>query len=83
MMHWLWTIVIGFVAGLIAKKLMPGTGPSGFILTAVLGIGGSVAATFLGQALGLYKGGEGAGFIMSVAGAALLLFVYGLINKKK
>jgi uncharacterized membrane protein YeaQ/YmgE (transglycosylase-associated protein family) len=51
MMHWVWTIIIGFVAGLIAKTITPGGGPSGFLITAVLGIAGSLAATFLGQVL--------------------------------
>ncbi len=82
MMHWIWTILIGFVAGLIAKAVMPGTGPSGFILTAVLGIAGSVAATFIGQAMGFYGEGSGAGFIGSIVGAAVLLGVYHLVTKK-
>jgi uncharacterized membrane protein YeaQ/YmgE (transglycosylase-associated protein family) len=83
MMHWVWTVIIGFVAGLIAKALMPGAGPSGFLMTAILGIGGSVAATFLGQMLGFYKQGDGAGFIGSIVGAAILLVVYGIVTKKK
>lgn len=82
MMHWIWTILIGFVAGLIAKAVMPGAGPSGFILTAVLGIAGSVAATFIGQMMGFYSEGSGAGFIGSIVGAALLLFIYHLVTKK-
>jgi uncharacterized membrane protein YeaQ/YmgE (transglycosylase-associated protein family) len=82
MMHWIWTILIGFVAGLIAKAVMPGTGPSGFILTAVLGIAGSVAATFIGQAMGFYGEGSGAVFIGSIVGAAILLGVYHLVTKK-
>ena len=76
MMHLIWTILIGFVAGLIAKSLMSGRGPSGFFLTAALGIAGSVAATYIGQALGLYAAGAVAGFIASIIGAALLLFIY-------
>lgn len=81
MMHLIWTILIGFVAGLIAKALTPGKGPGGFFLTAVLGIAGSVAATYLGQMLGMYQAGESAGFIMSVIGAALLLLAYHLVTR--
>lgn len=82
MMHWIWTIVIGFVAGLIAKAITPGTGPSGFWLTALLGIAGSVAASFIGQATGLYSEGQAAGFIASIVGAIVLLVVYHLVTRK-
>jgi uncharacterized membrane protein YeaQ/YmgE (transglycosylase-associated protein family) len=79
----LWTIVIGFVAGVIAKFLMPGKNePSGFILTTILGIVGAFVATFLGQALGFYSPGEGAGFIGAVVGAIVVLFVWGMIAKR-
>lgn len=81
MMHLIWTILIGFVAGLIAKALTPGKGPGGFFLTAVLGIAGSVAATYLGQMLGMYQAGESAGFIMSIVGAAVLLLAYHLVTR--
>ena len=81
MMHWVWTILIGFVAGLIAKALTPGKAPSGFFLTAVLGIAGSIAATYLGQALGLYPQGHAAGFIASVLGAIVLLVVYHFVAR--
>jgi uncharacterized membrane protein YeaQ/YmgE (transglycosylase-associated protein family) len=81
MMHLIWMIVIGFVVGLIARALMPGRGPSGFFMTAVLGIAGSIAATFLGEALHLYVAGQVAGFIASVIGAMLLLFVYHLATR--
>ena len=75
----LWTIIIGFVAGVIAKFIMPGDNePSGFILTTILGIVGAFVATWLGQAVGWYRFGEGAGFIGSVVGAIILLFLYGL-----
>ena len=75
----LWTIIIGFVAGVIAKFIMPGDNePSGFILTTILGIVGAFVATFLGQALGWYRPGEGAGLIGAVVGAIIVLFVYGL-----
>ena len=76
----LWTIIIGFIVGLVAKFIMPGDNePKGFILTTVLGIVGAFVATWLGQAVGWYKFGEGAGFIGSVVGAIILLFVYGLV----
>jgi uncharacterized membrane protein YeaQ/YmgE (transglycosylase-associated protein family) len=75
----LWTIIIGFIAGLVAKFVMPGNNePSGFILTTILGIVGAFVATYLGQAVGWYKAGESAGFIGAVVGAVILLFVYGL-----
>ena len=75
----LWTIIIGFIVGLIAKFIMPGSNePSGFILTTILGIVGAFVATYLGQAVGWYKAGESAGFIGAVVGAVILLFVYGL-----
>jgi uncharacterized membrane protein YeaQ/YmgE (transglycosylase-associated protein family) len=80
----IWTIIIGFVAGVVAKFLMPGKNePSGFILTTILGIVGAFVASFLGQALGFYAPGEGAGFIGSVIGAIVLLFVYGIFVKNK
>jgi len=83
MMHWIWTIVIGFVAGLIAKAITPGSGPSGFWLTAILGIAGAIAATLIGQFMGLYAEGQPAGFIASVLGAVVLLVIYHLIAKKQ
>jgi uncharacterized membrane protein YeaQ/YmgE (transglycosylase-associated protein family) len=73
----IWTIIIGFVAGVLAKFIMPGDNePSGFILTTILGIVGAFVATFLGQALGWYRPGEGAGLIGAVVGAIVLLFAY-------
>ena len=76
----LWTIVIGFVAGVIAKLMMPGENePTGFILTAILGIVGAFVATYLGQALGWYSPGQGAGLIGAVVGAIIVLIVYGLM----
>jgi len=83
MLHWVWTILIGFVAGLIAKALTPGGGPSGFWLTAILGIAGALAATFIGQLLGWYPEGHPAGFIASVIGAIVLLVVYHLVARSK
>ena len=70
------TIVIGFLAGLIAKFLRPGRDPGGFIITTLLGIVGAVIATYLGQALGWYRAGEGAGFIGAIVGAVILLLIY-------
>ena len=80
----LWTIIIGFIAGVIAKFIMPGDNePAGFILTAILGIVGAFVATFLGQALGWYGPGEGAGLIGAVAGAIIVLLVYGMVAGRR
>ncbi len=76
------TIFIGFLAGLIARFLKPGDDSMGWIMTILLGIAGSLAATYGGQALGLYQAGEGAGFVGAVVGAIVLLVIYGLIKKK-
>jgi len=77
----IWTIIIGFVAGVIAKLVHPGTQyePTGFILTTVLGIVGAFVATYLGQAVGWYKAGEQAGFIGAVVGAIIILVIWGFI----
>ena len=80
----LWTIVIGFIAGVIAKLLMPGNNePSGFILTTILGIVGAFVASYLGRALGFYGPGEGAGFIGAIVGAVVVLFVWGVVAKNR
>ena len=80
----LWTIIIGFLAGIIAKFIMPGNNePAGFILTAILGIVGAFVATFLGQSLGWYRPGEGAGLIGAVVGAIIVLLVYGVISGRR
>jgi uncharacterized membrane protein YeaQ/YmgE (transglycosylase-associated protein family) len=79
----IWTIVIGFVVGLLAKMLMPGRDPGGFIVTVLIGIAGSLLATYGGQALGLYTAGEPAGFIGSLVGAIILLVIYRLIRGRK
>ena len=80
----LWTIIIGFIAGVIAKFIMPGDNePTGFILTAILGIVGAFVATFLGQALGWYRPGEGAGLIGAVVGAVIVLLVYGMVAGRR
>jgi len=80
----IWTIIIGFVAGLIAKFIHPGGSnePSGFILTTVLGIVGAFLATFLGQAVGWYRAGEGAGLIGAVVGAVIVLAVWGMLARR-
>jgi len=79
----LWTIVIGFVAGVIAKFIMPGDNePSGFILTTILGIVGAFVATWLGQALGWYGANQGAGLIGATVGAIIVLFIYGMIARR-
>ena len=79
-----WTIVIGFVAGIAAKFIMPGNNePQGFVLTAILGIVGAFVASYLGQALGLYAPGQGAGLIGAIVGAVIVLFVYGMITKNR
>ena len=78
----IWIILVGFVVGLLARAVMPGEQKLGLILTTVLGIAGSVVAGYLGQAIGLYQAGQGAGFIGSIVGALILLFGYGLLTKK-
>jgi len=75
------TILIGLAAGIVAKLLMPGKDPGGFIITTLLGIGGSVIATYLGQALKIYTAGEPAGFVGAVVGAFLILFIYRRFKK--
>lgn len=79
----IWTIIIGLLAGIVAKFLMPGRDPGGFIVTILLGIAGAFVATYLGQAIGWYEAGDGAGFIGAVVGAILLLIVYRLIKGRR
>lgn len=81
-MHIVWTILIGFVVGLLAKMLTPGRDPSGFFITAAIGIAGSLLATYGGQALRLYTAGEPAGFFGSLVGAIILLVIYHLFTRK-
>ena len=76
------TIFIGLIVGLLARFLKPGDDSMGWIMTILLGIGGSLAATYGGQGLGMYQAGEGAGFIGAVIGAGILLVIYGLVTKK-
>ena len=81
-MHIIWTILIGFVVGLLARFLMPGRDPAGFFITAAIGIAGSLIATYGGKALGFYGANESAGFIGALIGAIILLILYRLIAKK-
>lgn len=79
----LWTIVVGFIAGVIAKFIVPGRNePSGFILTAILGIVGAVLASYFGQALGWYAPGEGAGIVGAVVGAVIVLAVWAALSRR-
>jgi len=79
-----WTIVIGLVAGVIAKFITPGENePSGFIMTTLLGIAGAFLATWLGQALGWYSAGEGAGLVGAVVGAVIVLLVWGAVAGRR
>jgi len=82
-MHIVWTIVIGFVVGLLAKIVMPGRDPGGFFITAAIGIAGSLIATYGGQAVGIYAAGESAGFIGAFVGAIILLIVYRMLVRKQ
>ena len=82
-MNIIWTIVIGFVAGIIAKLITPGPNePSGFILTTILGIIGAFVATWLGQVLGWYGPNEGAGLIGAVIGAIIVLLIWGAVSRQ-
>ena len=76
-------IIFGLIVGLVARLLHPGRDPGGFIITALIGIAGSLLGGFLGRALGLYRQGEGAGFLMSVAGAILLLVLYHAFSRRR
>ena len=78
-MSLVWTILIGFVAGLLARAIKPGDDSAGFIMTTVIGIAGSLIATYVGQAMGWYQAGQTASFIASVVGAIVLLFIWGLV----
>jgi uncharacterized membrane protein YeaQ/YmgE (transglycosylase-associated protein family) len=79
----IWTIIIGFVAGVIAKLIMPGKNePSGFILTTILGIVGAFLATYLGQALGWYRADQGAGLIGATVGAIIVLAIWAAVSRR-
>ena len=78
----IWTIVIGFIVGLIARAVKPGDDRLGIIMTSLLGIVGAFLASFIGKTLGWYSEGEPAGFIAAVLGAVAVLFIYGMLKKK-
>ncbi|MBF0678747.1 MAG: GlsB/YeaQ/YmgE family stress response membrane protein [Devosia sp.] len=79
----IWTIIIGLIAGIVAKFIVPGNRePAGFVLTALLGVVGAFVATFLGQAIGWYQPGEGAGLIGAIVGAVIILVVWGFIARR-
>jgi uncharacterized membrane protein YeaQ/YmgE (transglycosylase-associated protein family) len=80
----IWTIIIGFVAGVIAKLITPGRNePSGFVLTTILGIVGAIFATYIGQALGWYRASEGAGLIGAIVGAVIVLLIWGAMSRSR
>ena len=81
-MSLIWTALIGLIAGAVAKLLMPGKDPGGFIITMLLGIAGAFVGTFLGRAVGWYGPGEAAGFIAATLGAVILLFIYRMVRGK-
>jgi uncharacterized membrane protein YeaQ/YmgE (transglycosylase-associated protein family) len=79
----LWTIIIGLIVGAIAKLIMPGRDPGGIIITILLGIAGSFLGTLIGRTLGLYGSGQGAGIIMSIVGAIIVLWIYRMIVARR
>ena len=83
MMQIISIIVVGFIVGLLARALKPGNDSLGFLMTTVLGIVGSAVANFIGSALGLYGPGDAAGWIASIIGAIIVLYLYGLVTKKR
>jgi len=82
-MNIIWTLIIGFLAGAVAKLIMPGKDPGGIIITTLLGMAGAVVARYLGIALGIYNQNDSAGFIASVIGAIILLAIYRLFTKRR
>jgi uncharacterized membrane protein YeaQ/YmgE (transglycosylase-associated protein family) len=80
--HFVWNVIIGLVVGAVAKLLMPGRQGGGIIVTALLGMVGAVVATFVGQQLHFYEPDQGAGFIASVVGAIIVVWIYGMITRK-
>lgn len=80
MLSLIWAAIIGLIIGALAKFIMPGKDPGGILITMALGIVGSIVATWIGRAIGLYQEGQSAGFLMSIAGAILLLYIYRLIR---
>lgn len=82
MLGLLWTIIVGFIAGLIARAIHPGDDKAGFIVTCLLGIIGAAIATYGGRFLGLYGQNEAAGFVASVIGAIVILVIYNFVRKR-
>ncbi len=82
-MHILWMLIIGLVAGALAKAIMPGKDPGGVVVTMLIGVAGSFIAGFLGRSLGWYRADEGAGFIASILGAVLLLAIYRVVVRRR
>jgi uncharacterized membrane protein YeaQ/YmgE (transglycosylase-associated protein family) len=78
-MHVIWTLIVGLICGALAKLIMPGKDPGGFIITMLLGVAGAFVGSFIGRALGMYGANEGAGWIMSILGAIALLGIYRLV----
>ncbi len=83
MFHLIWVIVIGFVIGILAKLIMPGKDPAGFIVTVLIGIAGSFLGTYLGRFIGHYGPDQSAGFLMSLLGAVILLGIYHLFTRQR
>ena len=81
-MHYLWVAIVGLVVGALAKLIMPGRDPGGIIVTMLLGVAGSFLGTFVGRAVGLYREGQAAGFLMSLVGAIVLLSIYRLFRRR-
>ena len=79
----LWALIIGLIVGAIAKLIMPGRDPGGCIVTILLGIVGSFVGTLIGRTLGLYRSGQGAGFLMSILGAVVVLWIYRMIVARR
>ena len=82
MFHLLWEAIIGLIVGALAKFIMPGKDPGGIFITMLIGVAGALLATFIGSKVGLYQEGQGAGFIMSLVGAIILLAIYRLFRGK-
>lgn len=82
MLHLIWLMIIGLIVGALAKLIMPGRDPGGILVTMLLGIAGSMLGGFLGRLIGLYRPGQGAGFIVSIIGAILLLAIYRLLTHR-
>ncbi|MCW5981838.1 MAG: GlsB/YeaQ/YmgE family stress response membrane protein [Bryobacteraceae bacterium] len=82
MLGWIWTAIIGLIAGVIAKLIMPGKDPGGIIITMLLGMAGAFLMTIIGRAVGWYQPGEGGGFIAAILGAVVILWIYRMARKR-